>query len=69
LAKKFSGGPTKKRPKFSKKITKNSTFKPLPGGATEKRTEKQQKKRKIALLSSVYYIYTMYENLGGPRPP
>jgi len=33
-------GATKKRPKKTKKKTKNSTIKPLPGGPTEKKPEK-----------------------------
>jgi len=55
----FRGGANeKKRPK-------NSTIKALPGegGANG------NKRPKNALLSSIYYICTMYENPGGQRPP
>jgi len=53
------GGQPKKIRKIAKR-TKNSTIKPLPGGPTERKTEKIAKKhRKIALLS-LYLLYLCY---------
>jgi len=50
--KNFQGerGPTKKRPKNSKKVPKNNTIKPLPG----KGQQKNSKKRPKAALLSLY---------------
>jgi len=64
---KFLGGgrAIEKIPKI-KKMPKNRTIKLLPGGqggSNGKKIEKQH------YLASIYYICTMYENPGGPRPP
>jgi len=53
----FSGGATKKKKKRKiAKKTENSTIKPLPRGATEKRLKIAKNDRKIALLS-LYLLY------------
>jgi len=54
--KNFQEGPTEKRPKNSKKNTKISTIRPLPGGeeAKEKKRLKNSKKDR----ASIYFICT-----------
>jgi len=64
-AENFQKGATKKRPKNSKKIPKNSTIKPL----SEEGGGQRKKDRKIALLSLyLLYLHHAWKSRRGARP-